>query len=436
MANAPQTYAQWAAYGGLDGQARFVLNTLIENDPLLGMLPLSDWPGTNDFKWDLTKTLPTVTNINESSTLEATQALRKSVTTYLSQYGGEVQIPVFVNSTQNAIRSAEAEDVLDLIRASGRKMSAEVIQGNYMTEANVTIQGTGVAATPGIDSVSSVNPAIPVGYGDLQYTHSGTLLQFRAPGSTTFGAAVSCSGNPTALELADGDNTDAKIVVSVTTADFATVSSNTDMFMGGAFTFQRPEEMAGLREWAAVDSDQKVDASGVSGDALTLAKMDEAEELVLGPKSEKVWIMNPRTRRAAKSLIVAAGGMTQGEFQDERASKYGLHYEGIPIIASPGVVTTDSKGSASNLTKAYCVRLNQTNGFHLFTGAQASPNAGTAQAISDHDAEGGPSIVPGVFLRRLYEDESVAAWKWRLTIAISCVLRRSSSCAVINDLTS
>jgi len=144
MPDVPQTYAQWAAYGGTDVQARFVLNTLIANDPLLGMTPILPWPGGNSFEWYLNKTLSTISNINETSTLNSSQAERQAVSTYLSQYGGDVEIPIFNQSTQDALMNLEANDVMDLIRAGGRKVSAEILQGNYMTPANVTIASSGM----------------------------------------------------------------------------------------------------------------------------------------------------------------------------------------------------------------------------------------------------------------------------------------------------
>jgi hypothetical protein len=431
MADVPQTYAEWAAHGMIDIMSRSVLNTLIENDPLLGEVPVMMWPGGESYEWILNKTLPTISSINETTTLESTQAKRYKMKTYLSQYGGDIETPVFVQSTGDAALNLYAEDTADLIRAAGRKMSAEIIQGNYMTEANVTIASQWLGtANLGFDAVTAVSANMPTGDGWVKYTHATTILQFRAPGSTTYGTAVDISGGDANYKLTDGDDPTKSVTVTVDVSD---LTANKD---GVAFTFQRPEEMAGLKELSRLDSDQVFASSGANGDAIALKKLDEIEEAVLGPKGDKIFLCHPSVRRDLKHLIAAAGGMRQGEYQGRDLSKYDLNYEGVPVMASPGVQRNESKGTSSDLSSVYCVRLNSEVGFHLFAGSQNGPNFGTMAAVSDHDVEGGPVTVPGVYLRRLGERENKATYKTRLTIAISGVLKRSQSCAVATGIDS
>ncbi len=434
MADVPQTWAQWAAYGGAEIKARAVLNTLIANDPFLGMVPILPWPGGNSYEWFLNETLPTIAAIDETSAMYSTAAARKSVTTYLSQAGGDIEVPVFSQSTQNVLMNLEAEEVTDLIRAAGRHISTQVIQGNYMTEANVTIYGTGIAATPGVNAVTAVSANMPTGLAGMTYTHAGTLLAFRAPGSTTYGTGVSIAAGDANYTFTDGDDSSKSVTLTIDASDYTTGAVN--LAMHGALSFQRPEEMAGLAELAQLDSAQVVSSSGANGDAITLATLDQIEEMVLGDKSDKIFLCNARTRRAIKTLIAGAGGMMQGEYQGRDLSKYDLNYEGVPIVASPGVVITGAKGGSSTLGMVYCVRLNPAVGFHMYAANQASPNFGTATAVSDHDVEGGPAQVPGVFLRKLGEQENTATFKWRLTTALSGVLRRSTSCAVAEEISS
>lgn len=433
MAEAPQTFAQWAAYGGIEMRQRAIINTLIQNDPFLGDVPLEVWQGGESYSWLLNSTLPTISAIDETSTLESTQVKRKKLTTYLSQYGGEVEIPIFLQSTMAAGYNLEAEDVADLVRAMGRKMASELMQGNYMTEASdVTIYGTGIAATPGIDAVTAISANMPTGRADISYVHATTSLKFKAPGSTTYGALVDISGGDGDFTLVDGDDTTKKVTVTVDITDFT--AGAVDLTCNGALEFLRPDEVAGLKELAALDSNQ-VKTPSTDGDALTLAYLDELEEMCLGPKSEKVFLMNARTRRAAKTLIAAAGGMQQSEYQDQRLSKYSMAYEGVPIVANPNISIAETQGATSTCGRVYCVRLNPAVGFGMVYAPQNGPNMGTASASSDHSSEGGNINLP-VYLRKLGEFEDRATFKWRCTAALATFLKRSQSCAMRYGITS
>lgn len=430
MTEYPQTFAQWSAYGGLDERQLAIVNTLIDNDPFLGDMPLELWKGGKVYTWMLNSTLPTISAIDETDTLSATQVKRQEMKVYLSQYGGEVMIPVFLNSTMASGYNLEAEDMTDLVRSMGRKMSSEVIKGNYMDESSdVTIIGTGLSATPYVDAVTAISANMPTGYGGLKYVHSGTWLQFRAAGSTTWGTAVAVASDAD-YTLADGDDDTKKVTLTIDVTDLTA-----DCELPGALLFLRPDEIAGLKELAMLDSGQ-VKTPSTDGDAVTLAILDELDELVLGPKSEKIYLMNARTRRAVKTLIAGAGGMQQSEYQDERLSKYSMNYEGVPVVASPNVVVTETQGSSSgNCGRIYCVRLNAAVGLGMVYAPQSGPNDGTATAVSDHDVEGGPIQLP-VYLRRIGEMETKATFKWRITAALATFLKRSTSCAVRYGITS
>lgn len=432
MADAPQTLAEWAAHGAINPLQRQVVNTLIEDRALLGMVPILPWPGGEDFSWILNKTSPDFTWEAESETHDSSQPLRRKMTTTLAYGHGDVEIPIHSSSTMDAAMNMEAEDSMELIRSAGISISSKLWTGDYMTEANVTIIGTGLAATPYIDAVTNVSVNTAAGYGDFLYTHTGTFLQYRAPGSTTWGAQVACASDDT-YTLYDG--TDTTMSVSVT-LDVSDVAADTTMI--GALLFQRPENIAGLKALAQLDSNQ-IMSVGTNGDAVTLAQLDELEEMCIGPKSEKFFFMNKRTRRAVKALIGGVGGMKQGEFQGRDLSKYNLNYEGVPVEVDSSIPVNETQGTATTCGRIYCVRLNPQVGYHLFAGAHRGPNSGTMTAISDH-SEGGdgnqtPMQLP-VYMRRLQEQETTQYYRWRISAAIAGVLKRSKSLSMKYGVTS
>lgn len=437
MADAPQTFAEWSARGTTNVLARVVINTLIAQRPLLGLVPMLQWPGGEDFSWILNKTLPTITWEDESSTHDATQAVRKKLRTYLSYAHGDIEIPIHSNAVYNAALNMEMQDALDLIRAMGISLSGKLWTGAYMTEASdVTIVGTGLAATPGVDALTAISANMPTGVAALKYTNADTKVYFRAPGSTTYGAGVDISGGDGNFTLYDGDDTTMYITATIDISDWTGIAADAEY--PGALTFLMPDDIAGLKELAALDSNQ-VKTPSTNGDALTLTHLDELEELCIGPKSEKIFVMNPRTRIAAKHLIAAAGGMRQGEYQGRDLSKYELNYEGVPVLADSNIAINETQGSATTCGRVYCLRLNPQVGYHLFYGAHNGPNEGTMSAVSDH-ASGADADPQGiqlpVYMRRLGEQDNAQYFKWRISCAIAAVLKRSSSCGMRYGITS
>lgn len=429
MADVPQTFAEWSSNSTIPILARAVINTLIEDRPLLGLVPMKPWPGGEDFGWTLNKTLPTFSWVKETATHDATQAIRRKLRAYLSYGYGDVEIPIHSNSVYDALRSMEKSDAADLIRSAGISISQELWTGTYMDETNdVTIIGTGLAATPGIDAVTAVSANMPVGQGAVKYTNADTKLYFRAPGSPTYGAGVDISGGDADYQLFDGTDTTMSVTCTVDASDWTGIAADAEY--PGALVFGVPTKIAGLKELAALDSNQ-VKTPSTNGDAATLPMLDELEELVKGPKGEKIFVVNNRTRIALKHLIAAVGGMKQGEFQGRDLSKYDLNYEGVPIVADSNIATNETQGSAIGITtRMYCVRLNPEVGYHLFYGAHNGPNEGTMTAVSDHasGADSDPSgIQLPVYMRRLGESENAQYFKWRISAAISAVLKRSSS---------
>lgn len=429
MSDIPQTFAQWAAYGGINYLERKIINVLIEDRPLLGLMPIVNWPGTEDVRWILNKTAPTITWEAETATHESSQVLRKAITTYLSYGHGDIEVPIHTNSTMNAAFNQEMEDALDLIRAMGISMSSELFTGDYMTEANITILGTGLAATPYVDAVTICSVNMGRGFGGLKYTHTGTFLQFRAPGSSTYGAQVACASDAD-YTVYDGDDTTKAVTLTLDVTDLGA-----DCELPGALEFQKPERIAGLHGLAQLDSAQ-IRTVATNGEAVTLAMLDQLDEMVLGPKNEKLYVMNKRTRLVVKSLIAAAGGTRPAEFQDGTIDKKNLAYEQVRIAADTNVAITETQGSASGTCgRVYCVRLNPVVGYHLFGGAHRGPNMGEVKAISDHDAVGGPIQLP-VYMRKLGESYTKQQYKWRISAGIAAALKRSKSCGMAYGITS
>jgi hypothetical protein len=430
MADLPLTFDAWSRLQTLPTLARVVLTTLIENRPLLGMMPGVRWPGGDRFTWTMNSSLPTITWTNETATLEATRSAEYNLGVELSQAVGDVELPIHLNTTMDSIRSPEVENTLNLIRSMGIALSGGIVQGTYIKEADVTIRAE--AGTKGIDAVVAVGGAVGRGFGSLKFTDADDKVYFRAPGSRTYGAGVVIAGASANYVLADGENTSANVTLTIDSVDSL---GNGDWEYHEALSFPRPEQIAGIKELATIDSNQVFAPVGADGDALTLAHLDELEEATLGPKSELIYLTNARTRRHIKSLIAAVGGTTPSDLQTMAVNKYGLAYEGVGIVADPSIDITETQGATTTATRVYCARLNPEVGWHLFWGMHSGPNFGTMSAVSDHDAEGGPITLP-VYMRKLGESYNGANYKWRISAAVCSRLAHSKSMAVRYGITS
>lgn len=418
MAADPVTFADIALLEP-DKRNRAVINTFIDEHPLLGVMPFLPWPGGESTSMVLNKTLPTVVEGDETSQVESTASLRIARYVYLAQLHARSDIPVFGNAFSDVI---ESEEIADLIRAIGDEVAAKLITGGRILTTDCTIN-TGLATTKGIDAVTAVSAFMPRGYGAIKYDDGDDTLQFRSPGSDTYGAAVDVSGLDADYELADGVDTSQTVTITLDHSD----SDGADWEDPEAILFGRPSEVAGLKGLAAATSAQENSAS-TNGDTLTLTMLDELTDTVKGPDSELAWVMHPRTRRQIKALIGAAGGTTVKDWQGRALSKAVMGYEDKPIFVSPSVSITETQGTASaECTRIYLVRFNANSGLHGYYAMPEGPNEGTKPAVYDGSTTG-PVTMP-LYLRKLPESGDYARYPWKISAAMTFALRSHKSCA-------
>jgi hypothetical protein len=301
MADTPLTFAEYAK-STPDVLSKACINTLIADDELLSVIPMSLWQGGKSYTWVLNNSGPTIAAIDETTVLYSSKPTRHTVTAYLTQYGGEVEIPVFLDSSMAMNVAGWTEDVADLIRAFGQWLRSKIIVGDYMTEANATVIPFNSSAKPGIDAITTLSANMGVGEIWFKYVHVGTLLSMKAPGSSSYGTAQAVADG--AMTFADGDDTTKTVTVTIDASDYTDLAENTTR---PGITTVRPESIAGLRYLATLDSAQTW-APSTDGDAITLAALDKLDEMCLGPRNEKIFLMNARTRRAVNTLQRAAGG--------------------------------------------------------------------------------------------------------------------------------
>ena len=123
-----------------------------------------------------------------------------------------------------------------------------------------------------------------------------------------------------------------------------------------------PKQFDGLRELidTGTAGDQVI-AMGDTGATLTLAKMDELIDAVMGGKPE-ILLMSRRSRRKINALIRAAGGMT--ETDRDKWGNFVQFWDGVSIgvsdwildthTVSGGVETATTGGTSSTIYAVQC----------------------------------------------------------------------------------
>jgi hypothetical protein len=241
---------------------------------------------------------------------------------------------------------------------------------------------TGISYGPWLDSNRH-------GSGQIKYTHSGTLWQFKAPGDRDYGTAVAATGDGT-FRLRSWNQSkyiDATIDVSVAVADAE----------GLIFFASSNNEFDGMN--TVLDPDQLVASTGANGDALSLGTFDEliALEKV---RSNRYFIANSAIVNKFYALQRALGGVDPEHtvlpgYNNQRVPMY----RGIPILQNDNIPSTETKGSGTTLSSLYLASLDGEQGLCL-----GAANAGGGMSMN---VQGDPrnTTVMGFRISRLGELE-------------------------------
>lgn len=129
-----------------------------------------------------------------------------------------------------------------------------------------------------------------------------------------------------------------------------------------------------------VTAPQTIDV-GANGNALTLAMLDELCDAI--PNGADAIVMRRGTIRAYRSLLRATYGTDAVMQQLENFGRPMLTHNGIPIIMNEFLAGNEVKGTKSDTTSVYALRLNELDGLHgIYGGGDAGivvENIGTVQ---------------------------------------------------------
>ena len=336
--------------GSSDPVMAGVAESIITVDQLVAQLPFRSVGVSDHLTWKREKALPAVSKIASGDNITSTNALAFDRTTsYCRRYVCDQDIDNLDAGAAGGMLPAKAEAIARASKALGRAYGDDVITG--APAWTVTINDYGASGATSGTLVPGPGHDPRLGNAQIKYTHSGTLVQYKAPGDSEFGAAVTYAAGVRVYS----SNPNKWCAVTL-----ATLSAN------GIVTFSfvaNSNEIDGMERLVATA--QTIPAS-TNGDAITLATLDQLADLVTDTNGMKAYIMPSRTRRAVAALLRAAGGASMAEFvsmqfgtgQDVKV----LAYNGIPILRSDFIPITDTQGSSTSAAKVYCATLGEQGG--------------------------------------------------------------------------
>ncbi len=328
------------------------LKAIATSDQLFSILPMVP-KGGESFIYNREKSLGSFGFVadDHSSVSESTGA-DEQITVAKREANSDFYVRNLAQENLSGLVNQLDAQTIKKFKAAGRTLAQKAITGGNITGITVGSFQSGayvdtlVAASAYMDSNRS-------GPGQLKYTHSGTFLQFRAPGDRTYGAAVACAadGNYTLY----ADNPSKWITVTLDVSDATADAERSVVFTSST------NEFDGLSK--LMSPGQVRSASGSNGDEPTLAILDELLDAVK-VKDALVFVMNAGLRRKYESLFRAAGWALPTVVLPNS----GLivpQYKGVPLLTNDWIPSTESKGSGSTLSSVYCASLSEDEGFYM-----------------------------------------------------------------------
>lgn len=331
---------------------RTIADTLIKNDQVLGQLPLISTGTSSVFGYGRKIANSTTAFVAIGGALSSNTAYK------------EVQILARTKRIydQQGVDRSNAGDIGGLEVAKAKRAASSVASLALLLGAKIftgaqnvtgTLVGSALTVSEGF-SITDVGPNVIAERGPwlFKYTHSGTLVQVKAPGDPDYGDAVTV-GTSTVAKVYSY-NADSWVEVTHGTQAMSANDSGTIVMSGGTAEFD------GVFELLAGQTDRIVYA-GDNGGALTMAMLDRIIGMVKGESRPNMrLILAEKSWRAYQALVRSTGG---GITMMDLAGQPVPSHAGVPILVSDLMPTTRTRGGASGVcTAAICTTFGEDGG--------------------------------------------------------------------------
>lgn len=350
-----------------------MLRAIVTTDELFAVLPFVPKAGEG-FSYPREKALPNFEFLADTHTsINSSAATPDLVTVPKREAAQDLLLRNFADEAVGA--QNELSQVRQLFKAAGRTLAAKTISGGFVTSivvenfAGVYVTAL-VACSQGLDSTR-------YGAGLLRYTHTGTFLEFKAPGDNAYGPAVACAANGNYTLYSHNPNKWVTLTLDVSEA-----TADAERVIRFASTTNEFDGLPILMSPGQVRS-----STGTNGDELSFSILDELLDAVK-VRENMAFVVPSVLKRKVANLYRALGG-TQMTTMPNTGTKV-LSYNDVPILINDNIPVTEAKGTHSDLSSVYLAALVPDEG--LFMGAAG----GASQNV-----EGDPRVVTVMGFRLL-----------------------------------
>lgn len=335
-----------------DDASKFIADTLVKTDQLLGNLPLVSTGEKALFTYDRKIVNPAIAFAARDGALSGDASyLEVNIVGKTQRLYTQQGVDRSNAGDAGGLTLAKAKRAASSIASIGLTLGDKILTGAQAVTG--TLVGSGLTVANGF-SITDVGPNVIVSRGNWQfkYTHSGTLVQVRAPGDPDFGTAVAITTNTVAKVYSY--NRDSWVEVTHGSQAMAANDAGYIVMSGGS------NEFDGVFELLAGQTSRFIYA-GVNGGALALTDLDNIIEMVKQEaRPNKRLIMGTRTWLSYQALIRSTGG---GITMMELAGQVVPTYAGVPILVTDFMPTTQTRGSASGVcTSVICTTFGEDGG--------------------------------------------------------------------------
>ncbi len=277
------------------------------------------------------------------------------VTVSQREYAKDFYVPNFAQALMSDRGSAIDKQTMLGLKAAALELAGKMVTGNSIS---TTFTSEAFQSGSYVDALIQASPFIRErnGAGELKYTHSGTLLQFRAPGDPDFGTPVACA--------TDGDYTLASydpskwIKVTLDVSD-ATADATRRI------AFQATNDFDGM-QYQVADA-QTIDVTPTTGAAMSISILEELIDLVKVRTGQLAFIMNSALKRKYTALVRASGGTVPEFIMDTPVGRYlAPSFNGIPILVNDNIPSNETgTSSGTSLSSVYLANLSPDDGVYM-----------------------------------------------------------------------
>lgn len=388
-----------------------LLRQIATSDESFSVLPFVP-KGGEGFSYEREVELPEFDFINPGGSVSESTGRSERVLVTKREATSDFYVDNYAQDNMGDQISPLERQTAQKLKAAGRMLAQKIIDGGAITSFAMEPFQAG----PLVDALVDVSPFIQDrhGPGELKFTLTGTLLQFRAPGDVDFGEAVEIASDGTFVLKSSSPSKWIKVTLDVSDATADAIRR---------ITFSTSShEFDGLERLVPPHRVRTSLASEADGSDFTFGILEELRDMVKNRSGQLAFLMRSELRRKYNASCRMLGGVVPQWVQGPHVAI--PSFDGIPILVNDFIPKDEAKGSSTSLSSIYLVNFTP-DGEGVYMGCLGGER---------HDVEGDPrnTTVLGFRIRDLGQKEGESkvgrriSWYGALAVGSDLSVARAS----------